>query len=93
MPWSKISASLPPIAKHAVRSTASSASRDGRFVSCALSLRRRATRVEVAQIYDAVDVALNRVKAKPHRLFDEPNPFARPARLAKDYGLEVCGRG
>jgi hypothetical protein len=48
---------------------------------------------EVSQIYDAVDTALNRVEAKPHRLFDEPGPFERPARLAKAYGFDVCGRG
>jgi hypothetical protein len=48
---------------------------------------------DVAQIYDAVDTALDRIGGKPRRLFDEPGPFVRPARLAKAYGLDFCGRG
>jgi hypothetical protein len=48
---------------------------------------------EVATIYDAVDHGFDRIEAKPRRLFHEPGPLARATRLAKAYGLEVCGRG
>ena len=46
-----------------------------------------------ARIYDAMADAFHRIDAHPGVIDDEPGPFLRATRLAKSYGLAVCGRG
>jgi membrane protease YdiL (CAAX protease family) len=47
----------------------------------------------VTKIYDAIDRGFDRIEADPSVIDDEPGPLARATKLAKAYGLEVCGRG
>jgi hypothetical protein len=49
--------------------------------------------VAVTKIYDAIDRGFDRIEADPSVIDDEPGPLARATKLAKAYGLEVCGRG
>ena len=44
---------------------------------------------------DSLDEGVEEVEANPQALFEsnQPNPFGQANKMAKEYGLKVCGQG
>ena len=50
---------------------------------------------EVSAMLDSLDEGVEEVEANPQAPFEskQPNPFGPANKIAKEYGLEVCGQG
>lgn len=50
---------------------------------------------EVSAMLDSLDEGVEAVEANPEAPFEsnQPNPFGQANKLAKEYGLKVCGQG
>jgi len=46
---------------------------------------------QIEQMVDAVESAADEIEDEPELLFGKTNPLAEGTKLAKDYGLKVCG--